>query len=279
MNTYFETSFRAKLLIQLHRIFSFNIQGNLKNKTAQFQKNFISCLIPSARGPEFIKTIWSDLAQQTLSKESFEIITLESSSGEILLGSLRNQLLSKAKGEYILFLDDDTRLLQNDFLEKALLLFQQYAPDVIMPLGEGIAPLNKPKYTFLDSYSFATRCCLYKKSALESINGFHEDITSYEDIDLGIRLSMNHSKILKTNELRYLHSAVYFKSMRKPLAIGQSVWILQKYYPLPLWILLYLNGIRFLVLGLIPTTRNRQWFKISLGILIGGFIKKKLRYC
>jgi len=260
----------------------------------------LSCLICTHRGASFINTLLNHLGHQSLDKRSFEILILDNTpqglEGKIegrgslpiqisrnasthgFIGALRNEIFRKAKGEYILFLDDDTQILQKDFLHKALELFKHTDADIIMPCAYGIASDKMPHYHYLDNYSFAARCCLYKKSILDEVGVFRENITAYEDIDLGIRMRLRKAKILKTPLLEYHHPVLFFDSLQKPLAIGQSILKLRAYYPWYLWILIYLNALRFLPLILVPTMQNRQWFKISWGVFLAPFMKERKAY-
>lgn len=264
----------------------------------QSRKHLISCLICTCRESSFIDRILSDLKQQSPSEDLFEVLILDNSkdglpsilkkygsirvfrdhSTQGFIGAMRNCLLSQAQGKYILFLDDDTQIHQKDFIYQALEIFKTVNPDIILPRGKGLARKDKPGYHYLDMYSFATRCCLYKKSLFDKIGLFRADITAYEDIDLGIRMTLQKARILKTPLLEYYHPVHYFKTLQKPLAIGQSIFKLRNYYPWYWWILIYLNALRFLPLVLLPTTVNRQWFKISLGVLIAPFFSKRYSY-
>lgn len=300
MNTYKIRTIKERFLKNIYNLFPFRISGDLSGPLPPLKENFISCLICTAREPSLLIALLMDIKQQSLDKELFEVLILDNSlkgikdsikkyfnlfslkyirnnttQGE--LGKLRNELLLNAQGNYILFLDDDTRLIQNDFLEKAISIFKISNPDVIMPFGKALLCPQKPNYKILDSYSFATRCCLYKRSSLEAIRGCRNLIT-YDDIELGIRMELWGGKVLKTDELEYYHPALYFDSLKKPIAIGQSIFQLRKSYPWYAWLLIYINALRFLPCILIPTTENRQWFKISFGVLIAPFIKKKFTY-
>ena len=285
----------------IYHLSPFNLSGDLSKRLTDAKGNFISCLICSARKSSFIEQLLTDLSQQNLEKDQFEIIILDNSldgleksikkytelipikcvrntSTDGNLGHFKNELLSKAQGSYILFLDDDTRLLQKDFLKKTLYLFKQFDPDILLPYGKPLICPDIPHYKFLDPYSLATRCCVYKRSILETMGGFRGSITAYEDIELGIRCSLWGAKILKTTKLEYHHPSLFFNSLQKPLAIGQSILKLKDHYPWHVWILIYLNALRFFPFILIPTIKNRQWFKISLGVLIAPWIKKRYTY-
>ncbi len=280
---------RQAILKKTYQLFPFNLKGGLQQPLPPAKDNFISCLICTNRNPETLEKLLMDIAEQTLGKDQFEIIIVDNSlegaqstiekyakmlsiqsiretSKEGLISNLRNETLQRAQGTYILFLDDDTRLLQKDFLQRALMIFKELNVDMIMPYAQGLP------------YSFATRCCLYRRTILETLNGFQSNLSAYEDIELGLRVVLWGARTLKTNALTYQHPAFFFDSLQKPLAIGQTILKLRNIYPWYIWLFIYLNALRFLPLGLIPTTCNRQWFKISLGVLMAPFFRKKFTY-
>ncbi len=296
-----QRTFKTRILRLLYTRMPFNLKGDMPLLTLKAQKDTISCIICTRRDPGILKSLLTDLAGQTLSKDQFEVIIYDNtpSGNESLaeefspllklhqmhdatpsgmIGQFRNTALTHAHGEYILFLDDDTRLPQRDFLSLIIELFNTQTADILMPQGKGLSLDKDPRYHFLDTYSFAARCCCYKRSLLEQLGGFRKDITAYEDIDLGIRVSMMNAIILKTDRLCYEHPPLFFISWKKPVAIGQSVLCLRRHYPFYLWLIIYFNALRFLSLLLWPTTQNRQWAKISIGVLIAPFQQRKETY-
>lgn len=264
--------------------------------------DLISCLICTSHRSEDLDFLLSDFLEQTLDKKHFEIIILNDGAGEDIrliaekytnalpirylenktpqknIGLLRNKTILSSQGEYILFLDDDTRILQKNFLARALEIFKQPNPDVIIPLGKASYGIVRGRYDFFDAFSFGNAGVLYKREVLKKLRGFRNDLSSYEDIEFGIRLTICGYKIIKTNELVYLHPPFYFYSMYKPLSIGQSILKLRQHYSFLVWLLVYINALRFLPLCLWPTKRNLQWFKISLGVLLSPFVKKRYYY-
>ena len=157
---------------------------------------------------------------------------------------------------------------QKDFLSKALALFKNYDADIIQPCGLCLYGILQTKQDFLDRFSFSTRCCLYRRSLLEELKGFRNDLYSYSDTELSIRTAITSPRVIQTQELSYFHPPLYFPSMQKPLAIGQTIFKLRSYYPWPVWLLIYFNALRFLPLGLWPFRSNQSWFMISLGVLL-----------
>lgn len=280
----------------------FNLLGDLKKDPEQERQPILSCLICASLRPQELDMLLEDLSSQTFQKNQFEVIIINDGGGprvdaiiekysrtlslkskgyespQKIIGRLRNESIALSQGQYILFLDDDTRLLQKDFLKRAWVIFTTKNPDVIMPLGHPLYGLTQEKYCFLDDYSFANRCCLYKYSVLKNISGFKDSLKAYEDIEMSIRLSICGIKVLQSDELEYYHPPLYFSSLDKPLAIGQTIWQMKKDYSLLVWMIVYLNALRFLWYGLIPTPRHRQWFKISLGVLLAPFTRTQHYY-
>ena len=262
-----QNKFKFKVLQKLYRAFPFKITADWQDPTGTPQTE-ISCLIPSCR-PEHLKNILEDLSLQDFPQEKYEVITIHDSSK--IIGSLRNRSLDASRGKYILFLDDDTRIFQKDFLSKAYLLFQDQHPDILQPCSVSLYGVLHPKQDFLDNYSFATRCCFYTRDLLKRLGGFRNDLNSYSDIELSIRAMMLSVRVMQTNELSYAHPPLHFYSLQKPLAIGQSIFKLRRCYPFGIWLLIYLNALRFLPRILWPSRPNRAWFKISLGVLLYPF--------
>lgn len=292
---------KERFLQSIYELKPFNIQGDMPLPLPHAVKDYISCVICSRRSAPVLQKLLQDLTQQTLAPDQFEVIiydntpsgkepfvekfssllTLKYLSDDTdtgLLGHFRNLALTHARGDHILFLDDDTRLPQSDFLSTALALFKQTNADIIMPQGHGLPLENHSHYHYLDAYSFATRCSFYNRSLLEQLGGFRGNVTGYEDIDLGIRAIITKAAILKTDQITYEHPPLFFHSLNKPVAIGQSIQTLRQAYPFHLWLILWLNALSLLPLFLWPTTQNRNWAKISLGVLIAPFRQKKETY-
>jgi len=296
------TGLKARLLRWFFRKFPFNLKGDLLVNKQLPLKPIISCLICAHDRPEALNNLLDDLARQNLDRSQLEVIILNDGGQERIasvvrqyssrlpiqykenpvarkiIGQIRNQTLEMSCGKYILFLDDDTRILQDDFLKRALGVFSEMNPDVIIPRGEALYGIVKLKYDYFDRYSFGCAGCLYKREILDNLGGFKNDLASYEDIELGIRMTILGGELLKSEELSYYHPPFYFESMRKPISIGQSVLKLRRHYSFPVWIIVFLNALRFLPCGLIPDLRYQQWFKISWGVLLSCFKRDEFYY-
>jgi hypothetical protein len=61
-------------------------------------------------------------------------------------------------------------------------------------------------------------------------------------------------------------------SWAKPINNGISFLKILRRYSVPVWILCYMNALRFLPLMLLPSVRHRQWSKISCGFLVAPML-------
>ncbi len=294
--------FQYRLLRAAYKIAPFNFKGEWVEKVSEIRKNYVSCLIIASSRPNELDALLEDLSLQDLGVENFEVCVLNDGAGvsvrqvvekyqkhlniiyqenqqpHRILSNLRNTTLAMANGEYILLLDDDTRIMQNNFLTLAGQLLERKRADVLMPRAYSFYGIVKAKYDFLDEYSMTNRCCLYRREVLEQLGGFKKDLNTYEDIELSIRVMIKQCMVFKVNDLEYLHPPLYFDSMRKPLSIGQTIFQIKRQYSFLVWLIVYLNALRFLPYGLIPNKICQQWFKISLGVLLYPFYRKSYYY-
>jgi glycosyltransferase involved in cell wall biosynthesis len=295
--------FQYRTLRALYKTAPFSLKGAWEDdKDKNIQKDFISCLAIASYRPKELEWLLEDLADQDLPREKFEVIVLNDGAGEEIrsivekftdhltivyqenavpcriISDLRNETLRLSKGQYILFLDDDTRILQKDFLSKTLDLFSKNDADIITPHGNPLFGLVKLKYCYLNEYSFGNCCCLYKRDVLSALGGFQGGLNSYEDIELSIRASIHDFKVYRTDQLDFYHPPFYFYSMKKPLSIGQSIFQIRKHYSFLVWLCVYLNALRFLPYCILPGKIPQQWFRISLGVLMYPVFKENFFY-
>ena len=172
----------------------------------------LSIIIPTYNEENFLPKLLSDIKKQTF--RDFEIIVSDGDSQdktrEIALKNgarvvtstdrspaiQRNKGAEKAKGEILLFLDADSRLLDGDFLEITLKQFEEQELDaagfIIKWDGEGT------KYRFLDLfYYLCSRLVFYvkpftpgagiivKKTVYKKSHGFDTSLFIGEDHDYG----------------------------------------------------------------------------------------------
>jgi glycosyltransferase involved in cell wall biosynthesis len=286
---------RNKVLQSVFRVFPFDVKGDVTIKDKD--DRLISCIIPTHNRAFELERILTCLSLQDMDKEFFEVIVIEDGcikeTEEIVnkyqkllnlklktnqeslcsVGALRNQGLELSTGKYILFLDDDTLILQRHFLNKLCQRFQE-KPDIdcIVIPGEADRCLLKHRYSFFNKYSFGGACVAYIRQTLMKLGGFFNDMFSYEDIELSIRFTVIGSSVYCEEELLYYHPPFYFMSWAKPINNGISFLKILRRYSVPVWILCYMNALRFLPLMLLPSVRHRQWSKISCGFLVAPML-------
>ncbi len=289
------------ILRAFYKIAGFDIKGDWKCPSKPDRGVLLSCLIISNK-LSFLKNILEDLMFQTLPQEEFEVVVVfdgpQSGVPELIegfrrhltiqlhinatpvrtLSDLRNMSLAMSQGQFILFLDDDSRIFQKDFLEMAMVFLKEARCDILIPQAHSLYSIVNKHYGFLDKFSFTCRCSFYHRKIIEEAGGFLKGLQAYEDTELSIRLMINKPRVQYMEELNYFHPPLYFDSMRKPLAIGQTIFQIRRHYSFLVWLLVYFNALRFLPYGLIPNNVCRQWFKISLGVALYPFTGKSYYY-
>lgn len=290
------TDLKHEILRFVYALQPFNIKGDIDIDSQGSLP--ISCIIPTFDRWSELDTALKCLSMQTFPKDQFEVIVVEDgASGEgktccqryestlnirlvqsdytlHCVGALRNKALIESKGKYILFLDDDTQIHQIDFLQ---LLYDSFnsKPDIdcLQIGGRSDRCLIAGRYSYLDKFSFATRCIGYRRSNLAIIGGFIDTLNSYEDIEMSIRFVLSGGKFHQEEKLCYYHPPLYFNSFDKVITNGLSFLTLFKRYSPVLWTVCYLNAIRFLPFILSPSMRQRQWGKISAGFIVAPFYR------
>jgi glycosyltransferase involved in cell wall biosynthesis len=281
---------KTRLLKSLYQIFPFLLDGDALVKAEASIS--ISCIVPTYHRDENLEVLLTCLAAQDFEKDDFEVIVIEDGksnrTGLLIqrfkarlnlvhltnpvplhnVASLRNRGLECSRGASILYLDDDTILPQQNFLSRLKKIYDADAEiGVVQVRGEASYGLWRNRYAYLDPYSFATRCVVYRRSALTKVGGFLEELASYEDIELAIRVALMNGKVVRTEDLYYRHPPLHFDGWEKPLCNGLSFLRLWRRYSKPVWFVCYLNALRFLPYLLLPGHKYRQWGKISAGFL------------
>lgn len=299
---YFKLLCQSQILRILYRLFPFDIHGDLELPLSKGGMTRISCLIPAAFRPQALDDLLADLAAQTLPVSEFDVVVVNDGGQSAIsavitsreqclslkeikiipasrcVGRVRNRSILEGKGDIYLLLDDDTRLPDRGFLKCLIETFGKRRVDVIRIKGKPLPISERKGYLFLDSYSFATRCCAYRRNFMIQLGGFFSNLKGYEDIELGIRATILKARVYDFDDIEYLHPAFYFHNWDKPIAIGQSIMAIRKRYSFPVWLLVWLNAIRFIPYIAIPSIKHRQWAKISLGVLLAPFMKKERYY-
>lgn len=285
---------RSYILQYLFKLFPFVLTGDAE-LTQPEGSVAVSCIINFYGRAELLRNILTCLSEQGLAKDSFEVILVEDRGGteegkEIVrefgkklsvqyftldenfgvMGYARNFALSKSLGEYVLFLDDDTVILDSGFLELLVREFEETGADAVMPYGSASYSVIKDKYNYHDPYFPTNRCMAYRRETLGELRGFVSEIIGQEDVELTVRLIASQKKIHRSNMLSYMHPPLIYKNTDKAAAVGYSFARLRHRYPFIIWLTLLLNGLRYLPLYLIPfNTKFRMQAKFSLGFAKG----------
>ncbi|WP_371060676.1 glycosyltransferase [Rhodosalinus sp. 5P4] len=191
------------------------------NGLAKEMTRSVSVIIPAYNADRFLKEAVHSVFQQSV--PPLEIIIVDDGSQDrtletardlasqdariaVLTGpnggaaAARNAGLSKASGDYLLFLDADDRLHENAirdhlraFAERADAAMVFGSNDVIDENGNLLhanpTPIEEVKLQ--DIALRVTPCpsqCLYLKSAIQKVNGYNEAFRYSQDIDLNLRL-------------------------------------------------------------------------------------------
>lgn len=267
----------------------------------------VSCIINFYGRAALLRNILASLASQVFDKERFEVLLVEDRGGtdegraiagefsEIIniryipledrfgtMGHSRNVGIEHSKGKYILLLDDDTVILQKDFLEKLVREFEETGADGVLPRGNPSFCITEGRYQYHERYFPTNRCVAYSRDALKDMCGFVSDIVGQEDVEFTVRLALYEKKLLESVNLDYFHPPLIVENSNKSSAVGYSFWRLRKRYPFFLWLMLVLNGCRYLPLYLLPLNEKyRHQARFSLGFvkgLIYSFTDRDVKY-
>lgn len=297
---------RSRVLAAAYRMFPFPLKGDgwVDEQTPGCD---VSCVINFYKRADLLRVILACLSGQDLGKDRFEVILVEDrggseeglrAAGEFqdrldikyhalesnfgVMGYSRNYGLSKAGGRYVLFLDDDTVILDKGFLSALVREFESSRADAIMPRGSASYSLVKERYSFHDPYYPTNRCMAYRRETLRELSGFISEIIGQEDVEFAVRLAAAGKDVRRSETVSYMHPPLILTGTGKAAAVGVSFAGLRKRYPLPVWLLLLLNGSRYLPLAVVPfSTKWRMQSRFSLGFVRGiwySFTGRKVDY-
>ena len=271
---------------------SYLVQGDLNNVNSN-EKYKISCNIVFYKRHDLLNGILTSLKYQTV--KNFEVIIVEDKgktveTGRFLkkfpelsvkhvspsdnygkMGYMRNYGLQFSEGEIILFLDDDTVITDESFLEKVSQLFDSDNELMaIIPKGNSSYSIIQNRYEYHDPYFFTNRCMAYRKTVLSKLKGFDNNFIGQEDVEFAIRFLSKNFKYTKSAELKYFHPPLIVKNISKPMSVGYS--FAKSKHNFFIKMLFFLNGSRWIFLYLFPTQTNIQKAKFGFGYML-GFLK------
>jgi len=287
---------RELVLKYLFRVFPFNLQGDCKflDSTAKVK---ISCVINFYGRLDLLSGILHSLISQDYPKDLFEVILVEDRGGtdagrqmisqfnDLLnvvylpldsnfgnMGYSRNYGLARTGGEIILFLDDDTVILQKNFLSELDRLFAVNVDiDAVVPHGHASFACIPDHYDHHDPWFMTSRCMAYRYEVLRQLGGFMDHFVGQEDVEFVTRFVMAGKNALHADTVHYFHPPLLVPNLRKPKAVGYSFYLLKSRYPLFIWLLLILNCARHAPLFMVPARKFREQGRFALGFLAGVF--------
>lgn len=285
---------RSRVLIKAYELFPFPLKGDAELDDARPGCD-ISCVINFYGRTELLRNILTCLAEQDFPRDKFEVVLVEDRGGTDegegiagefegrlnvkyftlednfgVMGYARNLGLSKTRGRYVLFLDDDTVILDREFLSTLTDEFRSSGADAVMPRGSASYCLVKERYSFHDPYFPTNRCMAYTRETLGELGGFVSEIIGQEDVEFALRLTAAKKKIHRSPLAFYMHPPLILNSTNKSAAVGVSFARLRNRYPFAVWLLLLLNGSRYLPKLIFPmSTKYRMQGRFSLGFVLG----------
>jgi glycosyltransferase involved in cell wall biosynthesis len=285
---------RKIILQSLYRRFPFDLRGDCQVPD-ESGGIVISCVINFYGRIKLLEGILFSLKEQDFPRDKFEVILVEDQGGtdegraaadrflEYLplcyltldanfgrMGYSRNYGLSHSRGRYVLFLDDDTVLLQENFLSRLANYFEtNQTADALVPHGNASYSIIKGRYGYHDPFFMTSRCTAYRRTVLAELCGFVSDFIGQEDVEFVIRFLLSDRNGLSVPELNYFHPPLLVGNFNKPMAVGMSFSGLRKRYSKVLWILVVLNCMRHAPLYLLPGRFNREMGRFGIGFLLG----------
>ncbi|MCM0083476.1 glycosyltransferase family 2 protein [Geomonas sp. Red32] len=298
---------REALLRSIYRLFPFDLRGDCPVPPARDGIR-LSCVINFYGRLDLLAGILHSLAQQELPRAEFEVVLVEDRAGTEAgkrmaeefadrlpivyapldknfgsMGYSRNHGVAASRGEYLLFLDDDTVLLQPDFLSTLLDEFAAHPEAAaVVPRGEASYALVEGRYHHHDEFFMTSRCTAYRRDIIARLGGFMSAFIGQEDVEFVVRFLVAGAKSVNSPRLQYYHPPLLVGNFRKPMAVGQSFYRLKGRYSWPLWLLVLANCSRHAPLYLLPGRKNREMGRFGLGFIAGVisslFRKKEFQY-
>lgn len=285
---------REIILKKFYNWFPFDLRGDCTVPDAS-GGIVLSCVINFYGRINLLEGILYSLMSQNFPRDRFEVVLVEDQGGTEAgyraaerfskdlpirylpldtnygrMGYSRNFGLYHSRGEYILFLDDDTVLQQCDFLSMLVARFKSNPDtDALIPHGSASYSVVDGRYDFHDPYFMTSRCTAYRRTVLAELYGFVSDFIGQEDVEFVVRFTIAGKKCLHVSGLNYFHPPLLVGNFRKPMAVGMSFFRLNKRYSAMLWILVLLNCMRHAPLYLLPGRLNREMGRFGIGFCLG----------
>ena len=257
-----------------HSISPPKLETNFKNEP------LVTIIIPTKNNYKILKRCLDSINQSTLYK-NFEIIVVDNDSGDELkqyynslkctvlnfngnfnFSKMNNYAVKHAKGDFLLFLNDDTKVLERNWLHKLVsvcnqngvgavgpkLLFSnntiQHAGSVILETGASFHPFQHIFYNSNLHFNFlnVTRecsavtgaCLITKKEVFDRIDGFDDDFdVYYGDTDLCLKIINSGLSVLYTPNVKLLHEgshSIKSKMNNNTLEKNQAHFAVENYY-------------------------------------------------
>ena len=182
--------------------------------------------------PTLKRTTWIEKNVQLLSKDP-RIIEIIYEEGTIPVSLARQHLLNKAKGEYILWIDDDVELHENP-----LSIFFKHMQDTIAGVAASTIELDTTYYMnethrrllpiIYKKMKSSFNCGLYRTKDILEIGGFNTALNAGEDNDVNVRLRKKGKEILGIRNLTVTHHSS--RSFEKELGYFQGMKYLYNTY-------------------------------------------------
>lgn len=289
-------SIREMVLRKLYELAPFDLHGDVSIQECS-ETVSITCIINFFGRIDLLEGILYSLILQNFPRNLFEIILVEDRGGTAegravserfsdklpiryipldanfgCMGYSRNFGLKHSRGKYILFLDDDTVIQQENFLEIISKLFNDNpSVDALVPYGSASYSLIKDKYSFHDPYFMTSRCTAYRRTVLGELGGFINNFIGQEDVEFVVRFSISGKKYRRSSELCYFHPPLLVPNLRKPKAVGYSFSLLKIRYSKLMWLLVIINCCRHAPLYLLPQRKFKEMGRFGIGFLLGVF--------
>lgn len=282
----------------VYNLAPFELAGDGWFTETQSESVKISCVINFYGRLDLLAGILHSLALQNYPRERFEVLLVEDQGGteagrcfcesfadklNILyrpldkdfghMGYSRNFGLAQASGVYVLFLDDDTVILQPDFLYHLEQSFIKHPDaDALMPHGHASFAVWPGGYDFHDPHFPTSRCTAYRRKVLEQLGGFMSTFVGQEDVEFVIRFTLLGKKAVPLPSLVYFHPPLLVPNYKKPAAVGVSFARLRGRYSAPMLWLAALNCSRHVPLLFSWKRQHREMGRFGLGFF-RGFLK------